>query len=132
MKRRAVLVLSFAALFGLTGPLCVFACIEGSSGEPVAASPQHSGEAPPCHGSAPVSSPEAPAGDHECGCDDLRVVLTKAESSKATGSLAVVVQAPLQFSFPVRPAVPAPARHWKRQAGLPPPDVLLLKSTLLI
>jgi hypothetical protein len=131
MNPRASLILSLAALLGLSAPLCAYACLDARTAESVVADVQHSEQAPPCHGGAPASSEEAPAGEHECGCDDLQVVLTKSDSGKALDSLEVDATTPLRVSFRVLPLQTRPARLWTRRA-LPPPDILLLKSTLLI
>jgi len=122
---RALLVATFAALFGLGAPLCAFAC--GASAT-VAASAAPAEESAPCHGSAPTSPAERESG---CDCDGLRVIVTKSEARAATA-------APLAISVPVAPPAYAlhpqrsHARVWKKPQRLPPRDLLLLKSTLLL
>jgi len=124
---RAVLIATFAALFGLGTPLCAFACGAGAT---VAASAAPA-EEPPCHGSAPTSPAEPAERESGCDCDGLRVIVTKSEARAATA-------APLAISVPMAPPAyelhpqRSHARIWKKPPRLPPRDLLLLKSTLLL
>ena len=132
MNRRALLIVSLAALFGLGAPLCLVACLEGGPAAPVAASAHDTEQSPPCHGGAPASPAEAPGSEHECDCASFPVLLTKGESTSFNGALHVAAPAPLLVAFRVPSSESSAPRLWERQRDLPPPDVLLLKSTLLV
>ena len=131
MKRRAWLILSFGAYFGLSTPLCTYACLAQVGESHPTASPHSS------HGSHPFAEEHSNAPrdhlpfDHGCDCDELaRALLAKGETPKPTPSFA--------WAVPVTPPHLAPQRIAKlsfakpEEASLPPPDILLLKSTLLI
>jgi hypothetical protein len=132
VNRHALLVVSFAALFGLRAPLCVFACVQEVPSAPVASSAPDSAAPPPCHGSADDAVPEAPATGHECDCASFQIVLTQAASSKFGVSLAAVVPVPRLAWLPLPAAPLALSPAWTKPQDLPPPNVLLLKSTLLV
>ncbi len=121
MRRHVWLVLGLAALFGLRAPLCEVACL-------VTAAPP-AAEQPACHGSTP-EAPERPTSRHHaCACDEMRAFFTKAEGEKPAGALDVVrvTLATTPVGCPVPPTPHAPCQH-----DLPPPDPLLLHSTLLL
>jgi hypothetical protein len=129
MSRRALIVFSLVALFGLRAPLCLLACLEiGASGAVVASAPAEPG--PPCHGNDPATSEEEPVDGHECGCDEFQLVLTKLDSSKS-GGLEAEAPTPLRVAFLV-PPFEIPTAPLRSRQALPPPDILLLKSTLLL
>ena len=131
MKHRAWLTLSLAASFGLSTPLCTYACLTQASETQPTASPHAS------HGSHPfaeehsnVPRDQRPFG-HECDCDELaRALLAKGETPKPAPSF--------DWTVPVASPRLAPPRIAKlsfakpEEASLPRPDILLLKSTLLI
>jgi len=131
MNLRALLIVAFAALFGLGTPLCAFFCLQGSAATPVAAV-SHPEESAPCHGSAPASPGEAPTRESDCDCGDARVILTKSESAQAQHVVEIAAVHPILGS----PLHPQPERsmagEWKGPQHLPPLDLLLLKSTLLL
>jgi len=131
MSRRVLIVFSLVALFGLRAPLCLLACLETGAAGPVAAIELPAEEAAPCHGAgAPPASEDEPRSDHECGCDGFQLALTKLDSSKL-GSLGAEAPAPLRVAF-LAPAIEIPPARLLRRHALPPPDILLLKSTLLL
>ncbi len=129
VKRRIWLTATTAALFTLQAPLCALACLE--SPETVSASASHHG-AQPCHDDGAEPAPaDRPRSHEHCGCAlviEARVVET---SSCSTVSAAASITSPKVFSQPggaiVRwaPSVPS-------STDLPPPDLLLLKSSLII
>ncbi len=131
MKRRARLILSLAAFFGLSSPLCTFACLTQASETHTTASTHGS------HGSHPFDEEHSNAprdhlpSDHECDCDELaQALLAKGETPKPTPSFAWAVSVTPPHLAPPRIANLSFARP--EEASLPPPDILLLKSTLLI
>ncbi len=133
MAARTWLILSVAVLVGTQGPLCAFACLASTGpAEAVIEVSHHGPEEAPCHGTEPVSSRSPDPGQHECCCDELRGVLSKGDGHKAL----TVVEAP--GTLPTLSAVEshparAPALHLPDEyRNLPPPDILLLKSTLLL
>ena len=135
------------ALFGLQMPLCALACMQGSDAESVAAQQAE----PPCHAqnshaqnshaqtshaqksdeqSSDASPPKAPCSEEDCGCAfAYEALLPIADGISSHGSLVVVLLGtPGQvFDSSVRRPSAVPTR-----SDLPPPDILLLKSTLLI
>ena len=131
MKRRTWLILSLAAYFGLSTPLCTYACLFQASETQTTASPHGS------HGSHPFTEEHSNAPrddlpfDHECDCDELaRALLAKGETPKPTPSFAWAVPVTSPHLAPPRIAKLSFAKP--EEASLPPPDILLLKSTLLI
>ena len=131
MNRRALLVISLAALFGLGLPLCAFACQNDGSAARIASSEHPSEEAAACHGGAPNSPEEAP-GDTGCDCDGFQALLSKAESSEIHRFVDAADVASAAASLLVPASEIACTRSWRGQQDLPPPDVLLLKSTLIL
>jgi len=132
MKRNTWIIVSLAALFGLRAPLCVFACMDAASTAYVTPMEQHQGETAPCHG--PGSTyPQSPAPiDHECDCDRTQVVLSKGDPKNASGALEVP-SPPLAVVWAAAPGYQSSSAWlWRRHQSLPPPDILLLKSTLLL
>ena len=129
MKRHAWLVLSVAALFLVKAPLCTVACAEASSEPRVAQHAQNAHEAMPCHGASPAVPDEPSRADHECDCDLVRVAKpNNAPPTAASWAAPALVE--FHFAQPSHQAV-----SWffaSRQHSIPPPDVLLLKSSLLI
>ena len=118
-------VASVAALVGLQAPLCALACLEGQPAEPTLA--QHSQA--PCHEQDRVPD-DTPSSDDGCGCEIAREAFLPA--SEASWSVLTLV-----FAVPHGVLVPPDAEaRWKpavpEASDLPPPDILLLKSTLLI
>jgi hypothetical protein len=128
VARRIWLIATVTALFGLQAPLCALACLESPvDSAPVAS--QH--EEHPCHDeSSDSSEPGAPA--HEgCGCEIAYDALIpgQTDATSSISSFVFVVE-----STPSEPLAAEPyLAHWVPTAtDLPPPDILLLKSTLII
>lgn len=118
-------VASVAALAGLQAPLCALACLEGQVAEAAVAQRSEA----PCH--EPDRAPDgAPTSDGGCGCETAReAFLPLSEASWSVPTLVSAatrgVRVPPDSPTRWRPAVP-------EATDLPPPDILLLKSTLLI
>lgn len=130
MKRHALITIAFAALFWARAPLCAYACMEtGFAGE-VAVAEVPSSEHTPCHGTAPAQ-PESPeSGDRNCDCDQIQRVVSKDDVKKAYDP-EVSLAPPLAVALLILPdAGRVPPGFWRQH--LPPPDVLLLNSTLLL
>lgn len=127
MPARSPAIVALAVLLGLGGPLCDAACAAVS---PPQASVQQHQAAPPCHGSAHEPAPAGPgplpAGeDCSAPCDAPAV----AQAAPAPESPPVVMAVALStFAPPRAAAVPVPPVL--RGSRLPPPDILLRKSTL--
>jgi hypothetical protein len=126
-KRSIWLIATVVTLFGLQVPLCVLACMQGSDAESIAAHPAE----PPCHEQSSDSSPsEAPSTQQECGCEyAYEALLPSVDSIANHGSSLFLLQG--------TPGQPLDSRvRWAcggpTSTDLPPPDILLLKSTLLI
>jgi hypothetical protein len=131
MNLRALLIATLAAFFGLGTPLCAFFCLSENADEPAAVASHTEGSAP-CHGSAPEAPGEAPARDSECDCGSERMILTKSESAQVQIAVDIAASFPTPGSaFHPRPERSL-ARMWLGTQHLPPPDLLLLKSTLLL
>jgi len=129
MKRWVWITASLAALFGLQGALCAVACPEGPS--PEMARHQRAA-AMPCHGAPAESTPAPahPASDDPCGCEESVVALTAAgemiPTHLAAGSL------PPRVAPVVALCAVSTSLHSEAAERLPPQDILLLKSTLLV
>ena len=132
MKRHAWLIVAFAALFGLRAPICAWACLAADSPAPLAAAEHPAQSQSPCHGTPPAAPADVPASDHQCECDSFQLVLTKGDATKALHSLEVSAPPLAVLSSSVLLAVEPSPRLWKRDRSLPPPNILLLNSTLLI
>jgi hypothetical protein len=127
VKRRTWLIATVTALFVLQVPLCALACFELAGTGPTAISE------PPCHEGNPDSSPASESNSHDdCGCKLAPEALVSqiSESNTTTASLGIFVAAK-QFTELTnfdRGRTP----RLEQDADLPPPDILLLKSTLII
>jgi hypothetical protein len=126
MQRRIWLMATVAALFGLQAPLCAIACLTSAGAESTAV---HLAE-PPCHEQVAQSSPPAAPPPHDDGCCEFAAEMVLPASAATSSVAALAVVPPLasqQLHASVRraPAIPT-------VGDLPPPDILLLKSTLLI
>ena len=135
MTRRAWLSFSVVVLFGAQAPLCASACLEQAAiGDSTLAGELPTPERSPCHESPPAPSGRgAPvSGEHECNCDRLQLVVPKAggpgavppTQAPAASGAGVSVRAPV--FLPRGQSLPDHLR------GLPPPDILQLKSSLLL
>jgi len=129
VKFRVLAIALLAALFGVQAPVCTLFCAEGS-GAAHAAEPE---TPPPCHGARAPADPADPADSHtDCeGCDEgvQAVVLSEAQVA-APSPVVALVSLPLGFesAFNRRRPTPSP----KTPSQLPPPDIILLKSSLLL
>ncbi|MGH0032095.1 MAG: hypothetical protein ACQGVC_20080 [Myxococcota bacterium] len=132
MRRHGWLLALGTALCVLQVPLCALACVEAPAQAPVAAMPDASHAAHPCHEPAsadpPAGHPADDPGSHaDCGCEVVADALLARASHPAPPPLALA-SAPAFDRVPV-----APAPRLLRvafEADLPPPDVLRLTSTL--
>jgi hypothetical protein len=129
MKRWVWITASLAALFGLQGALCALACLEGPA---VALASHPAGAQMPCHGGPSQPSPEPVQQESEpsCGCGASLVALSEAGEAIGGGLLAASLPARVvlvRMTAPVATNLHAPAPE-----RLPPPDTLLLKSTLIV
>lgn len=110
-----------AALFLFQAPLCAAACLLDLDATPAA---------PPCHGGAAPDAPEdQPAPRDDCGCEAPADLVPAPEG----GALVLpVLRAPtlLAAEAYARASCPDPGADVARD--LPPPDRLLLASTLRI
>ncbi len=129
MKRRVWITASLAALFGLQGSLCALACLESASPELASQQPA---AAMPCHGTPadPIPTPALPDSEAGCSCDASVVALNEEAGAIPTNVWAGDL---LQAAPPVV-ALRAVSTSLQPEAAeqLPAPDILLLKSTLLI
>ena len=125
VRRHIWLMATVAALFGLQASLCALACLDDP--QPESTTAHHAEE--PCHEHG-SSSPVDRSSHEDRGCE--------------FGYEALVPSPPVSVSAPVLAFVPSTPRwqpthssvRWAppvpKDADLPPPDILLLKSTLLI
>jgi hypothetical protein len=149
VKRRDWLIATLTAFFVLQAPLCVLACLlDGDSKDGVAehraVSCHDPGRGPSSHlpsNSSPDSSRSPspgparsePIGAHDnCGCGDTLSAVVPGATWTAWNSTssAAIVPSSLAYATEV-------AASWRRpippgQTDLPPPDILLLKSSFLI
>jgi len=133
MKRHQLLIATLAALFAFQAPLCALACLPSAPSELPMDASEHAGM--PCHDSAPGSTSDVPA-EHsdECGCgDSLRALIPSADQTASQLSAEDheperAARPTLALSAAARRNAPLPPS----ETDLPPPDILLLKATLLI
>jgi hypothetical protein len=142
VKRRNWLIAILAALFVLQAPLCVLACLTNATQDESTAEALHASP-PPCHEQAPhtqaphtqapTSAPDKPADTHnDCGCEDsFTAVLASADKTFTNVQTSQVI-ATKALEDPVGAALRSTIDVRLSEADLPPPDILLLKSTLLI
>ena len=124
MKRHTWLIATVVALFGLQAPICALACLQGPTADLTEAS-----STPPCHERGPESPPsQAPDADRNCCAFASGATVFDASVPVVIAPLAVTPRIALW-----RPASQAAVVHVDTmRASLPPPDILLLKSTLII
>jgi hypothetical protein len=142
VKRRNWLIAILAALFVLQAPLCVLACLTNATQDESTAEALHASP-PPCHEQAPhtqaphtqapTSAPDKPADTHnDCGCEDsFTAVLASADKTFTNVQTSQVI-ATKALEDPVGAVLRSTIDVRLSEADLPPPDILLLKSTLLI
>jgi hypothetical protein len=147
VKRRNWLIAILAALFVLQAPLCVLACLTNAAQDESTAEALHASP-PPCHEQAPhtqaphtqaphtqapTSAPDKPADTHnDCGCEDsFTAVLASADKTFTNVQTSQVI-ATKALEDPVGAVLRSTIDVRLSEADLPPPDILLLKSTLLI
>jgi hypothetical protein len=126
VKRHIWLITAVAALFLMLVPFCALACFETADTDSSAVTESS------CHEESSDSSPAGESNSHEdCGCDfAIQALLSQPIDSSTTTPVDLVVSQnqrlePTDSSRSQAPQV----RH---DADLPPPDILLLKSTLII
>ena len=124
------LIAAVAALFVLQAPLCVLACLPSSSAIPMA--DMASSDSSPCH-EEPAGSPAEPpsSGHDDCGCSGETFEAVLASPDKSFTGAPVVAVAPATLSLAAHSRGNRPLLQ-PGETDLPPPDILLLKSTLLI
>ena len=137
VKRRNWLIAILAALFVLQAPLCVLACLTNATQDESTAEALHASP-PPCHEQAPhtqtpTPAPNKPADTHnDCGCEDsFTAVLASADKTFTNVQTSQVI-ATKALEDPVGAVLRSTIDVRLSEADLPPPDILLLKSTLLI
>ena len=137
VKRRNWLIATLAALFVLQAPLCVLACLTNAAQDESTAETLHASP-PPCHEQAPhtqtpTPAPNKPADTHnDCGCEDsFTAVLASADKTFPNVQTSQVI-ATKALEDPVGAVLRSTIDVRLSEADLPPPDILLLKSTLLI
>ncbi len=124
VRQRSWLIAIVAAFFVLQAPLCVLACAENSASETVAT--EHS-----CHDEGSKSSPaEEPSSHADCGCEPAPEALVFQSSDSEISSIQLHVS-PLQL-LELNVACEHREALVVRNTDLPPPDILLLKSTLIL
>ena len=137
VKRRNWLIATLAALFLLQAPLCVLACLTNAAADDSTAEALHASQ-PSCHEQAPhtqtpTPAPDKPADSHnDCACEDsFTAVLASADKTFANVQTSQVI-ATKALEEPFGAVFLSTIDIRLSEADLPPPDILLLKSTLLI
>ena len=125
MKRRTRQIATVVALIGLQAPICALACMQS----PTLGLAAVGSAMPPCHERGSESSPsQAPRSDRDCCAFAGEAAVFDASVPVLIASVAVTSRS--AFWWPVAHA--AVAHVDIIAASLPPPDILLLKSTLII
>jgi hypothetical protein len=131
VKRRNWLIATLAALFVLQTPLCVLACQLNAAPDEAGAEAHHASS---CHEEAPSprSSSEPRDAHGDCGCgDSYTAVLASADQTFSNVQTSPVI-ATKELEVPLNAIFSRTIEVRLSEADLPPPDILLLKSTLLI
>ena len=127
----------------LQAPLCVLACLTNAAPDAASTAEAHHASPPPCHEQAPntqtprtqtpTSAPYEPADTHnDCGCgDSFTAVLASSDKTFPNVQTSQVI-ATKALEDPVGAVFRSTIDVRLSEADLPPPDILLLKSTLLI
>lgn len=129
MKQCVWITASLAALFGLQGSLCAVACLGSASAE--VASRQAADELP-CHAAATGSMPAPSQPDSDPGCDCEASVVALTEDAEATTTNLAAGSLPPRGVRMLALHGVSTGLHPDPAARLPAPDILLLKSTLII
>ncbi len=131
MRRKTWLIAIVTALYVLQVPFCAFACLVPVEVEATAASADVTAHG--CHEEAPASSSgssDVPLSHDDCGCEFAESVLVSASSDFLATSLHAV--APAAVDVEPIDAFTGRQRSILRAFDLPPRDILLLNSTLII
>jgi len=130
VKRRIWLVVAVAALFSLQAPLCALACLTGGDAQTTVAAGHDDA---PCHEPAPTSpAPEPESSRDDCGCEDAYAALTPAPDAQPSSLAPPAALPPSASAEQLAARVGWPAASVLAATDLPPPDILLLNSTLLL
>jgi hypothetical protein len=132
MNRYAWIALCLAAFSGLFAPLCSFACSEAGSTAIIAVDQGHAEDPAPCHGGNTTPAEPSPTHERDCSCNTIQLLLTSSDTQR--GPLSLITAAPFVavLSVPSQRAFAELSWLTNRRNRLPQPDILLLKSTLLI
>ncbi len=134
MDRRTIIIAACALLIGLLrGPLCAAFCLDGWASASVLEGVHDSPAQTPCHDREAPSTLQidSPRSHSDCGCDGATGFLVeKAAVRDLTGPVALVPEC--GHVFELAPSVFPPVFSLDFAQRAPPPDILLLKSTLLI
>jgi len=127
MRRTRWLLAIVAAFFVLQAPLCALACFE-SFGTDSSETAERS-----CHDERSGSSPARESSSHDdCGCNfDSQPLVSQPTYSNTTTSSIEIIGAPSLRSERIDSSRVRESQV-AQNADLPPPDILLLKSTLII
>jgi hypothetical protein len=126
MKRHIWLIATVTALFVLQVPFCALACFEPASADPSAVAESS------CHETSSDSSPAGESNSHtDCGCDfTTQALVSQPVDANTTASIEFVVHRTDRIEPTHSRRSQAP--QVEQNADLPPPDILLQKSTLII
>jgi hypothetical protein len=126
LKRHLWLITVVTALFVMQVPFCALACFEPSEANSSAV-PESS-----CHEKSSDSSPAGESNSHkDCGCDfAIQALLSQPIDANTTAPVDLVVSRRQQLEPTDSSSSRAP--QVRQDSDLPPPDILLLKSTLII
>jgi hypothetical protein len=126
VKRHIWLIATVAALFVLQAPFCALACFEPAEADPSAIAESS------CHETSPDSSPAGESNSHaDCDCQfTTQALVSQPMDSNTTTTVEFVVHRTerIELIDSRRSQVP----RVEQNADLPPPDILLQKSTLII
>jgi hypothetical protein len=131
VKRRNWLIATLAALFVLQTPLCVLACQLNAAPDEAGAEAHHASS---CHEEAPSprSSSEPRDAHGDCGCGDSYTAVLASADQTVSNVQSSPVLPPTALEVPLNAVFSRTTKVQLCEADLPPPDILLLKSTLLI
>jgi hypothetical protein len=122
---------TLAALFVLQTPLCVFACLPNAAPDEISAEAHHGSS---CHEEAPSPRPPSePRDAHgDCGCSDAYTAVLASADQAVSNVQSSPDLPPTTLEVPLNAIFSRTTRVRLCEGDLPPPDILLLKSTLLI
>ena len=129
-KQLSWLIAAATALFVLQASLCALACLPAETPDSQPSQAHHDS---PCHEQAPASDSSEPSTPHDdCGCESSYTAVLASPDQTSSSVHNLVVLPPHLLTAPHEAVTGKTSKLRPSETDLPPPNILLLKSTLLI